>query len=118
MNAHFVNALPFWGSLLLIPLAWIGAIMGGWTVLLVFLMSLVVVPLGVVTAVYMTEYARAGVLLRLANQAVNNLAGVPSIVFGMFGLAFFIYGVGGTVDRDRDAGLVHTWGGRVWGVVY
>lgn len=69
------------------------------TVLLVLLMSVAVVPLGVVTAVYMTEYARDGIPLRLANQAVNNLAGVPSIVFGMFGLAFFIYGVGGAVDR-------------------
>jgi phosphate transport system permease protein len=54
------------------------------TVLLVLLMSLAVMPLGVITAVYMTEYATDGVLLRLANQAVNNLAGVPSIVFGMF----------------------------------
>jgi len=69
------------------------------TVLLVLLMSVAVVPLGVITAVYMTEYAREGVALRLANQAVNNLAGVPSIVFGMFGLAFFVYGVGGMMDR-------------------
>ncbi len=68
------------------------------TVLLVLLMSIAVVPLGVVTAVYMTEYARPGLLLRLANQAVNNLAGVPSIVFGMFGLAFFVYEVGGSLD--------------------
>lgn len=69
------------------------------TVLLVLLMTLAVVPLGVVTAVYMTEYARKGWLLNLATQAVHNLAGVPSIVFGMFGLGFFIYGVGGTLDR-------------------
>jgi phosphate transport system permease protein len=69
------------------------------TVLLVLLMSVAVMPLGVITAVYMTEYATDGILLRLANQAVNNLAGVPSIVFGMFGLAFFIYGVGGSLDR-------------------
>ncbi len=69
------------------------------TVLLVLLMSVAVVPLGVVAAVYMTEYAREGWLLRLATQAVHNLAGVPSIVFGMFGLGFFVYGVGGTLDR-------------------
>ncbi|HSN53459.1 MAG TPA: phosphate ABC transporter permease PstA [Candidatus Sulfomarinibacteraceae bacterium] len=88
------------------------------TVLLVLLMSVAVVPFGVVTAVYMTEYARPGVLLRLANQAVNNLAGVPSIVFGMFGLAFFIYGVGGTIDRTFFADRLPTptfgTGGLLW----
>ncbi len=88
------------------------------TVLLVLLMSVAVVPLGVITAVYMTEYARPGFLLRLANQAVNNLAGVPSIVFGMFGLAFFIYGVGGTIDRTFFADRLPTptfgTGGLLW----
>jgi phosphate transport system permease protein len=88
------------------------------TVLLVLLMSIAVVPLGVITAVYMTEYARHGFLLRLANQAVNNLAGVPSIVFGMFGLAFFIYGVGGTIDRTFFADRLPTptfgTGGLLW----
>jgi phosphate transport system permease protein len=69
------------------------------TVLLVLLMTLAVVPLGIVTAIFMTEYARKGWLLTLATQAVQNLAGVPSIVFGMFGLGFFVYGVGGTLDR-------------------
>ena len=78
------------------------------TVLLVLLMSVAVVPLGVVTAVYMTEYARAGLPLRLANQAVNNLAGVPSIVFGMFGLAFFVYEVGGVVDRALFSDVLPT----------
>ncbi len=83
------------------------------TVLLVLLMSVAVVPLGVVTAVYMTEYARPGLPLRLANQAVNNLAGVPSIVFGMFGLAFFVYEVGGVdgpgpfCGQAADADLWH-----------
>jgi phosphate transport system permease protein len=88
------------------------------TVLLVLLMSVAVVPLGVVTAVYMTEYARPGVLLRLANQAVNNLAGVPSIVFGMFGLAFFVYQVGGSIDKaffaDRLPTPTFGTGGLLW----
>jgi phosphate transport system permease protein len=88
------------------------------TVLLVLLMSVAVVPLGVVTAVYMTEYARPGILLRLANQAVNNLAGVPSIVFGMFGLAFFIYEVGGAIDTaffaDRLPTPTFGTGGMLW----
>jgi len=76
------------------------------------------VPLGVVTAVYMTEYARPGILLRLANQAVNNLAGVPSIVFGMFGLAFFVYQVGGSIDAaffaDRLPTPTFGTGGLLW----
>jgi phosphate transport system permease protein len=88
------------------------------TVLLVLLMSVAVVPLGVITAVYMTEYASQGWALRLANQAVNNLAGVPSIVFGMFGLAFFIYGVGGGIDRTLFADRLPTptfgTGGVLW----
>ncbi len=88
------------------------------TVLLVLLMSVAVVPLGVLTAVYMTEYAREGFLLRLATQAVHNLAGVPSIVFGMFGLGFFIYGVGGTLDRlffaDRLPTPTLGTGGVLW----
>ncbi len=88
------------------------------TVLLVLLMSVAVVPLGVVTAVYMTEYARPGILLRLANQAVNNLAGVPSIVFGMFGLAFFVYEVGGAIDTaffaDRLPTPTFGTGGLLW----
>jgi phosphate transport system permease protein len=88
------------------------------TVLLVLLMSVAVVPLGVVTAVYMTEYARPGMPLRLANQAVNNLAGVPSIVFGMFGLAFFVYGIGGEADRaffsDKLPTPTFGTGGVLW----
>jgi phosphate transport system permease protein len=69
------------------------------TVLLVLLMSLAVMPLGVLTAVYMTEYARPGPALTIAHHAVNNLAGVPSIVIGIFGLTFFVYGIGGGLDR-------------------
>ena len=69
------------------------------TVLMVFLMSIAVVPLGVVAAVYLREYARQGPLVRLVRIAVNNLAGVPSIVFGVFGLGFFVYGLGGSIDQ-------------------
>ncbi len=69
------------------------------TVMMVFLMSLAVVPLGVLAALYLREYAKQGALVRSVRIAVNNLAGVPSIVFGVFGLGFFVYFVGGTVDR-------------------
>jgi phosphate transport system permease protein len=68
------------------------------TVMMVFLMSLAVVPLGVIAAVYLREYAKEGTLVRLIRIAVNNLAGVPSIVFGVFGLGFFVYFCGGTID--------------------
>jgi phosphate transport system permease protein len=69
------------------------------TVLLIFVMSLVSFPLGVVAAVYLREYAREGVVVRLVRIAVNNLAGIPSIVYGIFGLGFFVYGIGGSIDR-------------------
>src|SRR5206468_8170611 len=63
------------------------------------LMAVLVVPLGVLAALYLREYAKAGLVVSLVRIAVNNLAGVPSIVFGIFGLGFFIYLVGGSIDR-------------------
>ena len=69
------------------------------TVMMVILMSIIVVPLGVLAALYIREYAKQGVLVRIVRIAVNNLAGVPSIVFGVFGLGFFVYFVGGTIDQ-------------------
>ncbi|GAB4290217.1 MAG: phosphate ABC transporter permease PstA [Ignavibacteriaceae bacterium] len=69
------------------------------TVLMVLLMSIAVVPFGILAALYLREYARQGTLVRLVRIAVNNLAGVPSIVFGVFGLGFFIYLIGGTIDQ-------------------
>jgi phosphate transport system permease protein len=69
------------------------------TVMMVILMSLMAVPFGVLAALYLREYARQGALVRIVRIAVNNLAGVPSIVFGVFGLGFFVYLVGGSIDR-------------------
>jgi phosphate transport system permease protein len=70
------------------------------TVALVVLMSLAVLPAGVATAIYLSEYANpAGRLTRVVRVAVNNLAGVPSIVFGLFGLGFFVQFVGAGIDR-------------------
>lgn len=69
------------------------------TVLMVLLMSLFVTPLGVIAAVYLKEYARQGLFTRFIRIAVNNLAGVPSIVYGVFGLGFFVYTLGGSLDR-------------------
>jgi len=69
------------------------------TVVMTLVMSLVVVPFGVLAALYLREYAKAGPLISAVRIAVNNLAGVPSIVFGVFGLGFFCYFVGGHVDQ-------------------
>jgi phosphate transport system permease protein len=69
------------------------------TVMMVMLMTFIVTPLGVVAAVYLREYARQGRLVSAVRIAVNNLAGVPSIVFGVFGVGFFIYFIGGNLDR-------------------
>jgi phosphate transport system permease protein len=68
------------------------------TVMMVILMSIIVTPFGVIAAVYLREYARQGFLTRTIRVAVNNLAGVPSIVYGVFGLGFFVYLVGGELD--------------------
>jgi phosphate transport system permease protein len=69
------------------------------TVLMVLIMSVVVVPFGVIAALYLREYAKQGPLVRAVRIAINNLAGVPSIVFGVFGLGFFVYLIGGSIDR-------------------
>jgi phosphate transport system permease protein len=69
------------------------------TVMMVLIMSIAVTPLGVIAAFYLREYARQGPFVSAVRIAVNNLAGVPSIVFGVFGVGFFIYFVGGTIDR-------------------
>ncbi len=73
------------------------AIFGTFTMTL--LMTMAVVPFGVIAAIYLREYAKQGPMVRMVRIAVNNLAGVPSIVFGVFGLGFFVYLVGGTIDQ-------------------
>jgi phosphate transport system permease protein len=71
----------------------------------VILMTLFVVPVGVITAIYLTEYARLNSpFTRFIRGAVNNLAGVPSIVFGLFGLGFFVYFVGQNMDAVLHPG--------------
>jgi phosphate transport system permease protein len=88
------------------------------TVMMVFIMSFAVAPLGVLAAIYLREYAKQGLLVRCVRIAVNNLAGVPSIVFGMFGLGFFVYIVGGAIDKLFFAEALPTptlgTGGILW----
>ncbi len=69
------------------------------TVMMVILMSIIVTPFGVIAAVYLREYAKQGPVTRAIRIAVNNLAGVPSIVYGVFGLGFFVYFMGSGIDQ-------------------
>jgi len=88
------------------------------TVMMVIIMSLFVSPLGVLAAFYLREYAKQGAFVSTVRIAVNNLAGVPSIVFGVFGVGFFIYFVGGSIDRLFYAEVLPTptfgTGGILW----
>ncbi|MCH8501913.1 MAG: phosphate ABC transporter permease PstA [Aliidiomarina sp.] len=69
------------------------------TITMVFIMSIMVTPFGILAAIYLREYAKQGPLTRMIRISVYNLAGVPSIVFGVFGLGFFVYYLGGNIDR-------------------
>jgi phosphate transport system permease protein len=90
------------------------------TVVMTLIMSVLVVPFGVLAALYLREYAKQGVIVSVVRIAVNNLAGVPSIVFGVFGLGFFCYIIGGGIDdlffsaakADNDA--TFGTGGVLW----
>ncbi|MFZ4695594.1 MAG: phosphate ABC transporter permease PstA [Verrucomicrobiia bacterium] len=88
------------------------------TAMMVILMSLAVVPFGVLTAFYLCEYATQGPFVRAVRIALNNLAGVPSIVYGVFGLGFFVYFLGGSIDRlfYPEVLPTPTWGtgGILW----
>lgn len=114
VSFYFPNQLNFWGRLgLTLQRLWnfvsedpreanteggiFPAIFG--TFVMTLLLSIAVTPFGVLAAIYLREYAKQGIFVRSVRIAVNNLAGVPSIVFGVFGLGFFVYVVGGTIDR-------------------
>lgn len=88
------------------------------TSVVVLLMSVIVAPLGVIVAVYLSEYARDSWYTELVRVGVQNLAGVPSIIFGVFGLAFFVYTVGGGVDSwlysDRLPSPTYGTPGLLW----
>jgi phosphate transport system permease protein len=88
------------------------------TVMMTLVMSLLVVPFGVLAALYLREYARPGLVTSAVRIAVNNLAGVPSIVFGVFGLGFFCYIVGGSLDvlfhPERLPSPTFGTGGILW----
>jgi len=88
------------------------------TVAMTLLLVIVVTPFGVITALYLREYARQGRLVSIVRISVNNLAGVPSIVYGVFGLGFFAYIVGGSIDQlfypERLPSPTFGTGGLLW----
>ncbi len=84
------------------------------TVAMTLLMSVVVVPFGVLAALYLREYAKSGPIISAVRIAINNLAGVPSIVFGVFGLGFFCYLVGDYIDGGPKAIGVTPWQPGPW----
>ena len=88
------------------------------TLAMTLLMSALVTPFGVLAALHLREYARGGLAVSVVRIAINNLAGVPSIVFGVFGLGFFCYIVGGSVDRlmfpDKLPTPTFGTGGILW----
>jgi phosphate transport system permease protein len=69
------------------------------TIMMTLLMAVIVTPFGILAAVYLREYAKQNAMTRIIRIAVNNLAGVPAIVYGVFGLGFFVYVLGGSLDR-------------------
>ncbi|MFN4204772.1 MAG: phosphate ABC transporter permease PstA [Agrobacterium albertimagni] len=88
------------------------------TVAMTLLLVVVVAPFGVITALYLREYAKQGRLVAVVRISVNNLAGVPSIVYGVFGLGFFAYLVGGSLDQvffpERLPSPTFGTGGLFW----
>ena len=84
------------------------------TVCITLLMIVLALPLGVCAAIYMVEYAGNSVLSRVIRASVNNLAGVPSIVFGLFGVGFFVLFVGRSLDRVRGGGLLFGQPAMLW----
>ena len=88
------------------------------TVVMTLIMTLLVVPFGVLAALYLREYAKPGPVVTIVRIAVNNLAGVPSIVFGVFGLGFFCYilgtGIDGLLFESRLPNPTYGKGGLLW----
>ncbi len=84
------------------------------TLCITLLMILMALPLGVCAAIYMVEYAGSSRMARIIRASVNNLAGVPSIVFGLFGVGFFVLFLGRSLDRVRGTGLLFGQPAMLW----
>ena len=84
------------------------------TIAVTLIMVLMSLPLGVFSAIYLNEYAKDTIFTRIIRTSVNNLAGVPSIVFGLFGLGFFILFVGKNIDEVLQTGLLFGQPAIIW----
>lgn len=84
------------------------------TIAVTLLMVLMAVPLGVCSAIYLNEYAKDSIFTRIIRTSINNLAGVPSIVFGLFGLGFFILFIGRGMDEVLETGLLFGQPALIW----
>ncbi len=126
------NQLGIVGKLRLYVARWIeflfgqpreGGIEGGFfpalwgTIVMTLIMSMAVMPFGVIAALYMREYAKSGWVLSVIRISINNLAGVPSIVYGVFGLSFFCYTIGGYIDGGPIKAGFTPWPSSLWFVV-
>jgi len=123
------NQLGWIGKLQLYVTRWLeflfgqpreGGIEGGlfpaiWgTIVMTLIMSIAVMPFGVIAALYMREYAKSGWVLSIIRISINNLAGVPSIVYGVFGLSFFCYTIGGYIDGGPIKAGFEPWPSGLW----
>ena len=123
------NQLGFLGKVRLYVIRWLeflfgqpreGGIEGGFfpalwgTIVMTLIMSIAVMPFGVIAALYMREYAKAGWVLSVIRISINNLAGVPSIVYGVFGLSFFCYTIGGYIDGGPAKAGFTPWPSSLW----
>jgi phosphate transport system permease protein len=133
VRIYRANDLSFWGKLGVYLSRW-GEFLGSepreanteggvfpaifGTAAMTLLMVIVVAPFGVITALYLREYAKQGRLVSFVRISVNNLAGVPSIVYGVFGLGFFAYVLGGSIDAlffpERLPSPTFGTGGLLW----
>lgn len=117
VRAYPANQLGMWGKLGVYASRWHEFLLddplqsnsaGGYfpaiwgTIAMTMIMTLFAVPFGVLAALYLREYAKPGMVTSAVRIAINNLAGVPSIVFGAFGLGFFCYGVGKFIDGGAE----------------
>lgn len=68
------------------------------TFLMVIFMAIAVTPFGAIVAIYLHEYAPQNKITSIIRVCISNMAAVPSVVYGVFGLGFFVYGLGGSID--------------------
>ncbi|MCA9191065.1 MAG: ABC transporter permease subunit [Planctomycetales bacterium] len=83
-------------------------------VVMTVIMTIAVVPFGIMSALYLREYAKSGPLVSLIRISINNLAGVPSIVYGVFGFSFFCYMIGAFVDGGAENADLSVFPKPIW----